>query len=114
MSGAVFADQLIAQPLTDYISVIPQSAHKFSAMSEAMLRVARLFRALKQCIADLKTYYCDLQGMKSLLSFLLEHFQTVTQMHSSAARGALPSSHHRVTSARASVPTPIAMHNRLN
>ena len=63
VSGAVFANKLIAQTLTDYISVIPRPHVKLSRRSgrslldEACHRVATLFRALKTCIEELNVYY---------------------------------------------------------
>ncbi|KAH9917737.1 uncharacterized protein B0H18DRAFT_689691 [Fomitopsis serialis] len=58
VSGAVFADQLIAQTLTDYISVVPRPGKRGrSPLDDAGHRVARLFRALKVCIEDLNRYY---------------------------------------------------------
>ena len=71
MSGAAFADQLISQLLT-YMHITPLAPHKLSSMSETILSVARLFRALKHCVADLKTYYDGLQGMKSVSSSRLK------------------------------------------
>ncbi|KAH9930695.1 uncharacterized protein B0H18DRAFT_1116814 [Fomitopsis serialis] len=72
VSGAAFADQLISQPFTDYMSVIPLSPLESSSMSETILSVARLFRALKHCVTDLKTYYGGLQAMKSVSSSRLK------------------------------------------
>ncbi|PCH32989.1 hypothetical protein WOLCODRAFT_159755 [Wolfiporia cocos MD-104 SS10] len=61
VSGAVFADTLIAQPLTDYISIVPRPAHNHrSPLDDAGYRVARLFRALRECIKDLDEYYAKL------------------------------------------------------
>ena len=61
VSGAVFADQFIAQTLTDYISVIPRLGRNGrSPLDDAGYRVARLFRALKACIEDLDEYYAQL------------------------------------------------------
>ena len=63
VSGAVFANKLIAQTLTDYISVIPRPYVKLSRRSrrslldQACRRVATLFRALKTCIEELNVYY---------------------------------------------------------
>ncbi|KZT68353.1 hypothetical protein DAEQUDRAFT_766353 [Daedalea quercina L-15889] len=60
VSGAVFADQLIAQPLTDYISVIPRPGQEGrSPLDDTGHRVARLFKALKVCIAELDGYYAE-------------------------------------------------------
>ncbi|KAH9948021.1 hypothetical protein B0H21DRAFT_708046 [Amylocystis lapponica] len=61
VSGAVFVDQLVAQTLTDYISVVPRpSQDGRSPLDDAGYRVARLFRALKTCIIDLDEYYSEL------------------------------------------------------
>lgn len=61
VSGAVFADKIIAQTLTDYISVIPRlNRNKRSPFDDAGYRIAHLFRALKECISDLDTYYSQL------------------------------------------------------
>ena len=68
MSGAAFADQLISQPFTGYMPITPLSPHGLSSMSEAILSMARLFRALKRCIDDLKTYYAGLQAKQLIPS----------------------------------------------
>lgn len=61
VSGAVFANQLIAQTLTDYISIIPRPPlNERSPLDDANRRVATLFRALKECIKDLDAYYSQL------------------------------------------------------
>jgi hypothetical protein len=61
VSGAVFVDQVIAETLTDYISVIPRmTLNKRLPIDEAGCRVARLFRALKMCITDLDMYYKEI------------------------------------------------------
>ena len=61
VSGAVFADQFIAQTLTDYISIIPRLGDNGrSPFDSAGHRVATLFRALKTCITDLNSYYSRL------------------------------------------------------
>ena len=61
ISGAVFADRLIAQTLTDYISVVPRvGTPGRSPLDEAGYRVARLFRALRICIEELNGYYVHL------------------------------------------------------
>ena len=57
-SGAVFGDQLIVENLMDYISVVPrQNAKDRSPLDDAIYRVAKLFRALKECLKDLDEYY---------------------------------------------------------
>ncbi|KAF9777978.1 hypothetical protein BJ322DRAFT_1131556 [Thelephora terrestris] len=61
VGGAVFADTIITQTLTDYISVIPRpNQNNRSPLDDAAHRVANLFRALKECIGDLDTYYSRL------------------------------------------------------
>ncbi len=48
VSGAVFADRLIVENLTDYISVMPHSsAIGRTALDDAGYRITRLFRALR-------------------------------------------------------------------
>jgi hypothetical protein len=64
VSGAVFADKIITQTLTDYISVIPRpNRNNRSPFDDAGYRIAHLFRALKECINDLEVYYSQLVGM---------------------------------------------------
>ena len=61
VSGAVFADRLIAQTLTDYISVIPRPGTSGrSPLDDAGYRVARLFRVLRTCVQELDEYYSHL------------------------------------------------------
>ncbi|KAF9777626.1 hypothetical protein BJ322DRAFT_1114857 [Thelephora terrestris] len=61
VGGAVFADTIITQTLTDYISIIPRpNQNNRSPLDDAAYRVANLFRALKECIGDLDTYYSRL------------------------------------------------------
>ncbi|KZT67581.1 hypothetical protein DAEQUDRAFT_729022, partial [Daedalea quercina L-15889] len=61
VSGAVFADQIIAQALTSYVYVIPRPAlGEYSPLERVMCEVARLFRALKVCIEYLNVYYGEL------------------------------------------------------
>ena len=63
VSGAIFADKLIAQTLTDYISVIPRPSIKKprrSPLDDASYRVATLFRALNTCTQELDEYYSRL------------------------------------------------------
>ncbi|KZT18890.1 hypothetical protein NEOLEDRAFT_1142814 [Neolentinus lepideus HHB14362 ss-1] len=57
VKGAVFAEQLITQNLTGYISIVPLLARARSALDDASYRVARLFRALRECIKFLDEYY---------------------------------------------------------
>ncbi|KAH9917641.1 uncharacterized protein BXZ73DRAFT_105465 [Epithele typhae] len=65
--GAVFADNIIIYPLTDYISVIPRGAmpagshHASTALSEhaSYYRIARLLRGLLFVRSYLETYYQD-------------------------------------------------------
>ncbi len=58
-SGAVFADRLIVQNLTDYIAVVPRVTINTgrTPLDAAGYRVARFFRALKMCIGELDEYY---------------------------------------------------------
>ncbi|KZT22158.1 hypothetical protein NEOLEDRAFT_1150158 [Neolentinus lepideus HHB14362 ss-1] len=63
--GAVFAEQLITQNLTDYISLVPLLAAGRSALGDTSYRVARFFRALKECIKILDEYYTGLVQMIS-------------------------------------------------
>ncbi|KAH9917733.1 uncharacterized protein B0H18DRAFT_1214481 [Fomitopsis serialis] len=58
-SGAVLADQLIAQTLADYISVMESRPELL--LDDADHRVARLFRALKVCTKDMNRYYAQAQ-----------------------------------------------------
>jgi hypothetical protein len=61
VSGAVFADNIIAQTLTDYISVIPRlNSNNRSPFDDAGYRIAHLFRALKECTHNLHVYYSQL------------------------------------------------------
>ena len=61
VSGAVFADKIITQALTDYISVIPRpNRNNRSPFDDAGYRIAHLFHALKECINDLDAYYSQL------------------------------------------------------
>ncbi|KAI0808401.1 hypothetical protein C8Q74DRAFT_1363768 [Fomes fomentarius] len=63
VSGAVFADRLIVENLTDYISVVPRSSEiGRTALDDAGYRVARLFRALRICVAELDNYYRTVVG----------------------------------------------------
>ncbi|KAF9779195.1 hypothetical protein BJ322DRAFT_1113551 [Thelephora terrestris] len=55
VSGAVFADKIITQTLTDYISVIPRpNRNNRSPFDDAGYRIAHLFCALKECINNLE------------------------------------------------------------
>ncbi|KAI0808408.1 hypothetical protein C8Q74DRAFT_1434935 [Fomes fomentarius] len=59
ISGAVFADRLIVQNLTDYILVVPGPTIAIgrTPLDAAGYRIARFFRALKMCIEELDEYY---------------------------------------------------------
>lgn len=66
VGGAVFADVLISQTLTDYISIVPRPGlEERSPIDSAVYRVARLFNALKTCIGELDAYYASLHDMPS-------------------------------------------------
>ncbi|KAH9917642.1 uncharacterized protein BXZ73DRAFT_105466 [Epithele typhae] len=60
--GAAFADHIIIQPLTGYISLLPHPGiRRGEPMGHAVLsRVALLFRALRAARAELDTYYADI------------------------------------------------------
>ena len=68
VSGAVFADELIVENLTDYISVVPrQNAKDRSPLDDAVYRVARLFRAIKGALNELDDYYVKVvAGIRSV------------------------------------------------
>ncbi|KIP01592.1 hypothetical protein PHLGIDRAFT_131192 [Phlebiopsis gigantea 11061_1 CR5-6] len=62
VGGAVFAHRLVSQRLTDYISLVPLAGEcGRSPVETATRRVAKLWRALKTCVGDLKTYYGSLE-----------------------------------------------------
>jgi hypothetical protein len=70
VSGAVFAHRVIAQTLTDYISLVPRpviNGKMRSPLDEAAYRVAKLLRALKTCIDMLDKYYNNLMDKISPL-----------------------------------------------
>ena len=61
VGGAVYADHLLAQSLTDYIYVGSRcTLGDQSEFEDTIGRVARLFRALKVTIAELDEYYVSL------------------------------------------------------
>lgn len=61
VSCAIFADRIIAQTLTDYISVVPRLGSDIrSPLDDTGYRVARLFRALRNCIQELNEDYSRL------------------------------------------------------
>ncbi|KAI0351578.1 hypothetical protein OH77DRAFT_931829 [Trametes cingulata] len=91
VGGAVFADTLLAQSLTDYIYVGPRcTLENGSQFHDAIRRVARLFRALKMAIAELDEYYVSLSR------------RLVIQRPSRGEPGRRPGSAH--TQSRASQP----------
>lgn len=63
VSGAVFTEGLISQPLTDYISIIPRLGRKGrSAIDDTVFRVAKLFFALKAGIDAIDEKYTKLMA----------------------------------------------------
>ena len=61
VSGAVFADGVISQPLTGYVPLIPcKGASDKSPIEATAYRVALLFRALKLSLEELDDYYSQL------------------------------------------------------
>ncbi|KAH9931727.1 uncharacterized protein BXZ73DRAFT_101632 [Epithele typhae] len=78
--GAVSVDQIIIEPLTDYISLLPRR----SPGSDAVTTVARLFRSLRQALAELHHHYAGvvaaLPSMGSVICespwFCAPHFTT--------------------------------------
>jgi serine/threonine protein kinase len=61
VAGAVFADRIIVQPLTDNISFIPRPNMKGrTPLDDTAYRVARLWHCLKVCLEELDHYYADL------------------------------------------------------
>ncbi|EKM52255.1 uncharacterized protein PHACADRAFT_30791 [Phanerochaete carnosa HHB-10118-sp] len=60
VGGAVFADQIIVQQLTDYISIVPHAkslGSDKSPLSEAIYCAAQLLCALKIALMELNDYY---------------------------------------------------------
>ena len=61
VSGAVFADGVISQPLTDYVSLIPCQGGSDKSPEEATsYRIALLFRAVRIALEELDDYYSQL------------------------------------------------------
>ena len=64
----MFADCIISQRLTGYVSVVPLDTLKAtSRFADAVGRVAQLFRALRITIAELDAYYRQLEVPQSAL-----------------------------------------------
>jgi len=62
VSGAVFAERLISQRLTDYIYLGPlPNVQGKSALDHSIHRVAQVLRALKQATGELTKYYSSLE-----------------------------------------------------
>jgi hypothetical protein len=60
ISGIVFVDRFVSQPLTEYI-FLGGTPH----LNERIYLIANVFRALKRCVHDLKTFYKDLKCVPS-------------------------------------------------
>lgn len=61
VSGAVIGDYILAQPLTDYISLIPRfTLNEQSPHSVAIQRMAQVLRALRATTAELEQFYLHL------------------------------------------------------
>jgi hypothetical protein len=69
ISGAIFAERLVSQRLTDYIYLGPLPALSgTSALDHSIRRVAQVFRALNQATKELEDYYSKLEFDQSQIS----------------------------------------------
>ena len=62
IAGAVFAERFISQPLTEYIFLGGTN------LSDRVYEIARVLKALKLCLADLKGFYAALEPPAALPS----------------------------------------------
>ena len=77
VSGAIFTERFVCQMLTDLISIMPYAGRPGrSPLDDAIHRMARLFRALRICIGELKEYY----------THLVESMDTVPPIHTLGTR----------------------------
>ncbi|KAH9931726.1 uncharacterized protein BXZ73DRAFT_47252, partial [Epithele typhae] len=78
--GAAFADDVLIEPLTDYISLIP----RITAHDDTYDVVVRLFHAIRSALQTLHTHYADIarqlasEGTPSWPLFVEPHFTQFT------------------------------------